>query len=167
MPVLAITDSVFLYVGTLKKTDMAAIPAGRYPFPMARMISRVVSDRLTLAGQHIQAGDQLIAGLEFRSSISRHYYAMYHAARAIVFAHNGGDDFQKHIDLPRNLPSTWSNVTLREAQLADARFLRNQADYDPYPAQLIEWEADARALSVTASDFVNACEDYALMNGHI
>jgi uncharacterized protein (UPF0332 family) len=167
MPTLAIADSMFLYVGTLRKSDLSSIPSGRYPLPMGRMIAQVVSDRLSLAGQQIQAGDQLITNLEFRSAISRHYYSMYHAARAIVFAHHVGDDFQKHMDLPRNLPSILTDVTLRETQLTNARLLRNQADYDPYPAQLSEWEPDARALSVTASDFVGGCEDFALSNGYI
>jgi uncharacterized protein (UPF0332 family) len=167
MPTLAPADSVFLYIGTLRQIDLSAIPTGRYPFPLAQMLSQVTSDRLSLAGQQIQAGDQLIANQEYRSAISRHYYSMYHAARAIVFAHHRGDDFQKHIDLPRNLPPSWVDVALREAQLTNARLLRNQADYDPYPAPLAAWEAEARALRVTASDFVSACEDFALLNGHI
>jgi uncharacterized protein (UPF0332 family) len=167
MPQLAIADSMFLYIGTLSSVDFASIPAGRYPLPMTRMVSQITSDRLSLAGQQIQAGDQLILNEEFRSAISRHYYSMYHAARAIVFADNGGDDFQKHFELPRHLPSTLQDASKRETQLTNARLLRNQADYDPYPAQLTEWEPDARALSVIASEFVSGCEDFALTNGHI
>jgi uncharacterized protein (UPF0332 family) len=157
MPTLAIADSM----------DLGSIPNGRYPFPLPRIFGQITSDRLSLSGQQIKAGDRLIANMEFRSAISRHYYSMYHAARAIVFVNHGGDDFQQHTVLSRNLPPTLTDYALRESQLTDARLLRNQADYDPYPAQLIDWEGDARSLSVTASEFVGACEDFALTNGYI
>jgi uncharacterized protein (UPF0332 family) len=167
MPTLTITDSVLLYVGTLTQANITSIPSGRYSLPMPRMIGQITSDRLWLAGDQIKAGDHLVLNGEFRSAISRHYYAMYHSARAIAFAHHGGDDFQSHHNLPRNLPSSLTDVLLRETQLNDARLLRNQADYDPYPSKQHEWEADARALGVVASEFVNACEDFALVNGHL
>ena len=167
MPTLAISDSMLLYIGTLTQHGIASIPSGRYPLPVSRMLSQVTSDRLWLAGEQLKAGDHLVAHSEFRSARSRHYYAMYHSARAIVFASYGGDDFQSHQKLPRNLPVAMADVVLRESQLSDARLLRNQADYDPYPAKQPDWEPDARALGVTASEFVSACEDFALMNGHV
>lgn len=167
MPVLSIADSTLLYVSTLKVVDVGAIPPGRFPLPVARLMSQVTSDRLALAGEQLRAGDELITGGQFRSAISRHYYAMYHAARAITYAHHGGDDHEQHSRLPRHLPATWHDLLLREGQLSDARLLRNQADYDPYPSSLNEWEAEARTLGATASGFVSASEDFALMNGYV
>ncbi|MFF8100874.1 hypothetical protein ACF07S_14035 [Streptomyces sp. NPDC016640] len=92
---------------------------------------------------------------------------MYHGARAIVFAENRGDDHERHNILPRNLPSAWVNAATRESELTDARLLRNQADYDAYPLNESDWEADARALAVTAANFLQDCEFFASTNGYI
>ncbi len=54
-----------------------------------------------------------------------------------------------------------------EADLTNARFLRNQADYDCYPMSLQSWEDDARALAAAAAKFLNSCENFALTNGYI
>ncbi|MGW0494956.1 HEPN domain-containing protein [Streptomyces sp. NPDC003007] len=134
---------------------------------MAQLLQQVVVDRLLLAGEHLRAGDHLLFGTQYRSAISRHYYAMYHGARAIVFAENRGDDYERHSILPRNLPPTLPNSATRESELTDARLLRNQADYDAYPLNESEWEADARALAVTAANFLQECESFASMNGYI
>ena len=106
-------------------------------------------------------------GNQFRASNGRHYYAMYHGARSVTYAVNTGDDYEKHSVLPRNLPVAMMNVSGRESELTDARLLRNQADYDPYPSIPADWEADARNLASTAASFLQACEDFALANGFI
>lgn len=162
-------DQFLLYLSNCSSAQLTALQNGprRYPFPFLGMVRKVVSDRLALAGEHLRVGDQLVFALQFRSSISRHYYAMYHAARAIVFAETPGDDHQRHGDLPRHIPTGMANSAQREAELTAARLLRNEADYDPYPATSPDWEPDARQLSVTAADFVQACEYFALANGHI
>lgn len=169
MPTVEPFDQVMLHISTCNKTQLAALPTtgGRYPFPLSQLVKQAISDRLQLAGEHLRAGDRLLFGLHFRSAISRHYYAMYHAARAIVFAEVQGDDYQRHPDLPRHLPPGLPNVQTREQELVAARLLRNEADYDPYPSPISNWEQDARQLSVTAADFVQACEDFALTNGYI
>ncbi|MFI0999990.1 HEPN domain-containing protein [Streptomyces galbus] len=130
-------------------------------------MQQVVVDRLLLAGEHLRAGDKLLFDAQYRSAISRHYYAMYHAARAIVFAENRGDDYERHNVLPRNLPPGLPDSATRESELTDARLLRNQADYDAYPLNETEWEDDARTLAVTAANFLQACESFASTNGYI
>jgi uncharacterized protein (UPF0332 family) len=169
MPTVTAADQVMLHVATCKNAQLVTLSTniGRYPFPLRSLIRQVTSDRLLLAGDHLRSGDQDIFALHFRSAISRHYYAMYHAARAIVFAEVGGDDYQQHSDLPRHLPSSLPIRQTREQQLTDARLLRNEADYDPYPSAAAEWERDARRLAVTAAEFVQACEDFALTNGYV
>lgn len=165
MPAVATADQVLLYVATCKQTQLqalAAAPAGRIPLPFTEMMRQVVSDRLALAAEHLRYGDELLLGGSCRASIGRHYYAMYHAARAIVFGVHQGDDFERHSDLPRNLPSSMPGVASHEAALTQARLLRNQADYDPYPASDEAWEFDARSLASTAASFVNDFEQYAL-----
>ena len=169
MPIVTAADMVGLHISTLRKVDVAAFPAsvGRYPFPLPVLLRQVVSDRLTLAGEHLRAGDQLVLAGHFRSSISRHYYAMYHAARAVVFAEEQGDDYERHNILPHHMPSAMVDIVLRETELRDARLLRNQADYDCYPVGHSGWEVDARTLASVAANFVRAFEDHALTNGHV
>jgi uncharacterized protein (UPF0332 family) len=169
MPVVSQADQIHLYVSNCKAAQLATLAAGpgQYPFPLTGMIRQATSDRMTLSGEHLRVGDALILAQQYRSSISRHYYAMYHAARAIVFAVMRGDDYQRHNDLPRNLPPTMTDVATREVELTAARLLRNEADYDPYPANSGDWEPDARQLAATSANFVQACEDFALLNGHV
>ncbi|MGA5764432.1 hypothetical protein [Nonomuraea bangladeshensis] len=145
----------------------ASLDSGLHPFPLADGIRQAISDRLVFAGEHLRVGDKLLFDLQFRTAISRHYYAMYHSARAIVFATHGGDDYQQHSKLPRNLPADMADAPLRQVQLTNARLLRNEADYDLYPASQSSWEADSRELATIAADFVKACEEYALANGHV
>jgi uncharacterized protein (UPF0332 family) len=170
MPIVKPLDQFMRHISTCSQTDLAALPhngSGRYPFPIAQLIQQATSDRLHLAGEHLRAGDQLIFAYNFRSAISRHYYAMYHAARSIVYADYGGDDHERHNELPRHLPAKLLNRTVREQQLTGARFLRNEADYDVYPFIMSEWESDARNLAITAIEFVQACEDFALAEGYV
>lgn len=165
MPTLSAGDTALLYFSGLKAADIATLPRGRAGTPVPAMLLQVTSDRLSLAGEHLRVGDTLLLHSQFRSAISRHYYAMYHSARAVVFGVVQGDDHEKHAVLPRNLPITMADMPLRELQLQDARLLRNQADYDPYPANGTSWEPGSRSLAAISADFVQACEDFALMNG--
>lgn len=169
MPAVDPADQVLLFISNSRAAQLSGLAGGaaRYPFPVAQMVVQATSDRLALAGEHLRAGDHSLLGLRFRSSISRHYYAMYHAARAIVYGVTTGDDHERHSVLPRNLPAAMVNQAQRESELTSARLLRNEADYDPYPASESAWEQDARTLSVTAADFVQECEDFALANGLI
>jgi uncharacterized protein (UPF0332 family) len=148
MPNVRPLDLLMRHISTCKRVDLAAVPVGggRYPFPVAQLIQQATSDRFLLAGEHLRAGDQLIFANQFRSAISRHYYAMYHAARSIVYADYRGDDHERHHILPRHLPTKLPNLPMRERQLTDARLLRNEADYDVYPYTVAEWEVDARRV---------------------
>jgi uncharacterized protein (UPF0332 family) len=169
MPTVSLADQVRLHVSTLHKQALATYQASstRHPFPVAGLIQQVVSDRLSLAGEHLRSGDELLLRQHFRFAIGRHYYAMYHAARAVVFAVEKGDDYERHNLLPRHLPPQMIDVGSREVELTNARLLRNQADYDCYPVGHTAWETDARSLSSTAATFVNAFESFALLNGYV
>src|SRR5689334_8542968 len=119
MPALTSSDQALLHVANCSAADLLTLASlgGRYPFPVGAMIRQVVSDRLTLAGEHLRAGDGLLLVKQFRASIGRHYYAMYHGARAVTYAVTQGDDHERHSILPRNLPVAWANVTARETEL--------------------------------------------------
>jgi uncharacterized protein (UPF0332 family) len=169
MPNVKPLDLLMRHISTCKRIDLAALPlkGGKHPFPVAQLIQQATSDRLLLAGEHLRAGDQLIFSNQYRSAISRHYYAMYQAARAIVYADFCGDDHERHNVLARHLPTKLPDLAMREQQLTDARFLRNEADYDVYPFSMAEWELDARQLAIIAPDFVKVCEDFALTEGYV
>jgi uncharacterized protein (UPF0332 family) len=167
MPRVDLHEKILLYVGTSKRVELAALASGnkRYPMPIADLVKRSTADRLGLAAVHLRSGDDLLLNRVFRASIGRHYYAMYHAARAIAFGHYVGDDYERHTPLAKNLPPTLANRGALEIALSDARLLRNQADYDPYPMLDNDWEPDARQMAPTAASFVQTCEQFAIQNG--
>jgi uncharacterized protein (UPF0332 family) len=169
LPTITVVEGMLRHVATLKASAIVALSGtgSRNPFPVADVVRQVTSDRLGMAGSHLRAADQLLQNGIFRASISRHYYAMYHTARAVVFAEAQGDDHQQHGVLARKLPSNLPKKALREAQLTDARLLRNEADYDPYPMSEALWADDAQALGATASEFISELEEFALTTGLI
>lgn len=167
MPVLTVTEEMLRHLSTSSSAMLAnfGTPVTRNPFPIAAAIKQIASDRLAMAGDHLRAGDQLVRQGAYRASISRHYYAMYHTARAVVFAEVKGDDHQRHNVLARHLPTPLPQRSLREAQLTDARLLRNEADYECYPLVEQLWARDAQSLMVIASEFVGELEEFALAQG--
>lgn len=169
MPVVTLFDGMLLSISTSTAADIAALPLSnsRYPMPVDQVVRKIVGDRLALAGTYLSAGDRLLREGHFRSAISRHYYAMYHAARAVAFGHYKGDDHERHSKLPRALPNSLDRIEELRNDLTEARFLRNQADYDPYPSVESEWDADARKLSSVAAAFCSYCDEYAQLNGLI
>lgn len=168
MPTLNLDEQVLLSISTCRQAELGAFPSKRrHPIPVADLVRRVCRDRLALAGDHLTAGDSLVLSGNYRSSISRHYYAMYHAARAVVFAHVQGDDYERHSDLAAAIPSAFPDAAIRRAELTDARLLRNEADYDIYPSSQSAWEADARSLLAVAARFVAESQSFAEQNGFI
>lgn len=161
-------DALLGYISTLTIADIASFPKkGRHAPPTERAIRQVTQDRLAFAGQHLATADQLLLDAHFRSSISRHYYAMYHAARAITFAAWQGDDHQQHSVIAGKLPNDLPDQAARAAELTYARSLRNEADYDIYPTRELVWESDARDLATVAAKFVRECEDFAVGKDYV
>lgn len=131
------------------------------------MRHQATADRLSLAFQFLHAGERFLKMRppEYRSSISRLYYAMYHSIRAVSYFTVGGDDFQEHNVLPKSLPSDFPNSGIWENQLKNARATRNSADYDPYPGASAEWRIAARDLNTDAADLVALAADYLKQKG--
>lgn len=97
---------------------------------------RVALDRIKLANLHLrQAATASRSKVpQYRTTVSRAYYAMYHAARAATYISIGGDDHEQHSVLPTKLPADFPNCDEWKNRLKIARLERNRADYDPYPA---------------------------------
>ncbi|MET7820504.1 HEPN domain-containing protein [Micromonospora zamorensis] len=128
---------------------------------------QVCADRLILAESFLHAGTRFLRmrSPEYRSAISRYYYAMYHTARAVVYHHHGGDDHESHSTLPTKLPRDFTNSALWTNYLKDARNRRNEADYDPYPMGGAPWRPIAANLSTKASDLLALAQSYLQQKG--
>ena len=92
-------------------------------------------DRFEFARKILQSAEAIpISKLQMsRTKISRAYYSMYHALRAVTFFVTGGDDHEEHTVLPGKLPNDFPDRAIWENCLKTARLERNRADYDPYP----------------------------------
>lgn len=128
---------------------------------------QATADRLGLARSFLGTGDKLMRTRppQFRSAISRYYYAMYHGLRAVVFFVYGGDDQEKHAVLPGHIPSDFPDNDVWGNALKDARVYRNAADYDPYDIDGTSWRLIARGLSVEASQLLRVSEKYLRQRG--
>jgi uncharacterized protein (UPF0332 family) len=130
---------------------------------LEELLARVASDRIGLARSLLRDAERLAAQTPplYRASVSRGYYAMYHAMRAAAFVFHGGDDHQEHRALPAKAPDDLAEPDKWSNRLKDARERRNQADYDPYPKSPTAWRAiadgvlrDARALIVVVRTYL-------------
>ena len=121
------------------------------------LVNRLVGDRFAKAMDYLTFAQQLDASVTLNQPhiISRCYYAMYHAARALVL-HVRRADLDDHDRLPaalgQILGTDYGDV------LGQWREVRNQADYSPYAP------ADLASQVVTAVSDANllltACRDY-------
>lgn len=108
----------------------------------------VAKDRLKLANLHLRqaVGTSKLLEPLHRATISRAYYAMYHAARAATYISMGGDDHEQHSVLPGKIPADFPDCEVWKNKLKEARLERNRADYDPYPAGDINFSDQASEI---------------------
>lgn len=131
------------------------------------LIFHVVRDRLGMAQEFLGVADALLAlgqrrreQMPLRSAVSRYYYAMFQAARGVVFLDHGGDDKNAHSELPKSLPQKFPRRAYHLNELKDARVSRNDADYDPYPNDVAHWLTAARSQKNAAIEFIDDCTSY-------
>jgi len=121
------------------------------------LIDKLVSDRLAKAMDYLTFAQQLDAGetLNQPHIISRCYYAMYHAARALVL-HVRRADLDDHDRLPaalgQSLGTNYGDI------LGRWRGMRNQVEYSPY-APAGQASQAVRAVD-DATSLLTACRDY-------
>jgi uncharacterized protein (UPF0332 family) len=125
------------------------------------------ADRLRFARELLGVADKLARSrpAQYRSAISRYYYAMYHAMRAVVYYAHGGDDHNEHKVLPSHVPQDFVDSALWQNNLKDARAHRNDADYDPYPLDPNIWRDVALDLRVKSHQLIVLTEDYLRRKG--
>ncbi|WP_194724220.1 HEPN domain-containing protein [Noviherbaspirillum malthae] len=154
-----ITESELLLISKapqekLKHFSDGAKIAQRARTTIQKLQLRTANDRLRLA--RLQLKHAIIAYKaekdQSRTVVSRAYYAMYHAARAVTYVSFGGDDHEQHSVLPTKLPHDLPNADIWKNKLKNARLERNRADYDPYPA------GDA-AFGTVAADLIDQAKE--------
>jgi len=128
---------------------------------------QAVVDRLRLATDFLAAAEALMKARppRYRDAISRYYYAMYHSIRAAALFSHQGDDQSTHAELPGRTPGDFPNTATRQNELKNARALRNQADYDPYPADEVHWKAQARLIRPLAASLLGDVRAFLLSKG--
>jgi uncharacterized protein (UPF0332 family) len=121
-------------------------------------VQQVVEDRLALAEaylEHAQACD-LQRDPECRQAISRAYYAMHHAGRAVVY------------EVRRRDVATHEGVIAEVGQILDEKAagavrelhrLRNQVEYELYLPGL-DLRAEAEAALSQANEFLKECRAF-------
>ena len=137
--------------------------------PVDDAMAQAVADRLALAEEFLSMAEVLVRSRSnmWRAAIARYYYAMYHAMRAASFQDHGGDDHEQHTTLSqRGVPSDFPNRALRINELRAARALRNEADYDPYPANSAYFKTEAKSIRPTARAFVTEVRNYLRAKGN-
>jgi uncharacterized protein (UPF0332 family) len=126
------------------------------------LIRETVRARLLLADEMRNQG-HLALGLNppiYRLTVNRFYYALYHATRALVFFMHGGDDYQEHKVVPTHIPGDFPDSQTWQNDLKDARTLRNEVDYNPYPAADINWQPAAVKMTIRADTLIPLVKNY-------
>lgn len=101
----------------------------------------------------------------YRDAVSRYYYSMYHAMRAVVFYVEYGDDYQAHSELPNRTPTDFTNASSWQNTLKDARERRNAVDYEPYPKSDAAIRKTAEAMRSQAADLIRESRSYLKIKG--
>jgi uncharacterized protein (UPF0332 family) len=128
---------------------------------------QATADRWRLAQRFAASADRMLRSRPpmYRSAISRYYYAMYHAIRAVVYFANRGDDYEEHAQLPTAVPRDFRDGDLWANALKNAREIRNRADYEPYPVDDALWRPEAFILATQADEILKRAETYLSARG--
>jgi hypothetical protein len=135
--------------------------------PIEDVFDQAAVDRLKLGEHFLRVAARMsnTAGRDWRSVIGRYYYAMYHSVRAVSYFVYRGDDYQEHNKLPGAIPDDFPNKNLWANELKDARFRRNEADYDLYRNGGAHFRSNAIALAPIANSLVSECRAYMKQKG--
>lgn len=141
--------------------------AGLLARPLPDLMQQATADRLALAESLKESGDKLLRlrPPHPRSAISRYYYAMYHAMRAVVYFVYEGDDHEQHSALPGKTPKDFVDAGIWQNALKDARGRRNEADYDPYPLAVADFSTTAKDLQAKTAQFLVEARAYLKSKG--
>jgi len=134
---------------------------------VSKVILSVAADRWGLGFEQRRQANKLMTTRPplYRNAVSRYYYAMYHAMRACCYVSHGGDDHQDHRELPQHIPGDFAPAEDWQSKLKNARTVRNQADYDPYPKSDRAFRTYALALKNDADRLLTLTRNYLRSKG--
>ena len=155
------------FIVKLEKNKLGFLSAGesltqRTGYTIRELQEKATKDRLELSSAHLIDAKSALKSLmpAYRMSISRSYYSMYHAGRAVSFCANSGDDYQDHSKLPSGIPKDFPNRDIWENALKNARLERNRADYEPYPRNDAHFSDTANEQIQLAMEFLKLVKSY-------
>lgn len=159
-----------LFVSKATKDKLDALEAGanlvsRTGYHISELRAKATLDRLGLARAMLDCAEAAYKLDLHRLSVSRSYYCMYHGLRATTFYVFGGDDHEKHADLPSKLPNDFPNRATWENALKLARLERNRADYDPYPKRDASFKDVATTIKAEAQALIPIVRKYLKTKG--
>jgi uncharacterized protein (UPF0332 family) len=157
--------SELLFIAKANKEKLDALTAGaglvkRTGYAIDELRVKATLDRFNLARAMLTYAEVALHSKLYRTTVSRAYYSMYHGLRAATFYSFGGDDHEKHADLPSKLPADFPSRATWENALKIARFERNRADYDPYPRIDASFKVVAQTLTVDAQALIPVIKGY-------
>lgn len=131
------------------------------------LLGNAAKDRLLLAQRTLSNAQWAITPPSpmHRLALARAYYSMYHAARAVVYYVEAGDDHEAHTELPKHIPKDFPDRSHWENEIKTARLERNRADYDPYPRGDRPFTAYARTTLTSAEIFLPIAKQYLIRKG--
>jgi len=126
---------------------------------MGDKIDELVKYRLEKAAADLKASESLLSSGLFSQSVNRSYYAMFHAARAVLALDRF--DSKRHSGVVAFFNQRYIKTGKIElsyfAMLTRAQQLRNNSDYDDfYQAN----EEDAKLLTANAREFIERVKSY-------
>ena len=126
---------------------------------VAGSLKALSAHRYGRAKEELQAAELLLKNANYRSSINRSYYSIFHAIRAVNAL--DGFDSSKHSGVIAHFNQEYVKTGLFERRaskiIRNASELREQADYEDFYEATQE---EATEVFVQASQFISAVESY-------
>ena len=126
---------------------------------MAGSLTKLSAHRFKRAKEELQTAELLFCNADFRPSINRSYYSIFHAIRAVNAL--DGFDSSKHSGVISHFNQEYVKTGLFEKEVSkiirNASELREQADYEDFYEASQEEAAD---VFEQASRFISVVEAY-------
>lgn len=126
---------------------------------MENSLNELAKYRLIRAKEMITASEENLKCNQFRTSLNRSYYAVFHAMRAANILH--GYDSSKHSGVIAYFNKTYLKENIIDRNLSkiikDTSYLREKSDYDDF---FIASREEAELQLLNANKFVNSIEHY-------
>lgn len=159
-------------VAKAQKNDLDMLRRGVYferesKKDIDHLLLKTAADRLILSKGFLGVATTMLRARSphYRTVIGRSYYAIYHSLRAVTYVTYGGDDHQSHSKLPGKLPEDFPDRERWSNSAKQARLVRNEADYEPYPKSNVSFKDKAFRVYDDAKELRPIVEKYLAKKG--